>query len=231
VSTPDHEALLDQVDRRLSVVEDQQFTLSSRVARAEATAERAANGLDDLEAMFDDLASGASALQVAGGPIVFNDALLASEGELGDPFSPPPAPARQAAQPAGPAQPAAEPSLAAVYAWVATHVAPMQRKLTTTGEGGGIRWCGRWWLHFDARTRFTALYQQYVALADEDQPGWQSVFLRDHFDPHFSVLTSPYGPFAACNRGHHSDTVDELGQDALAQPASAPAATGSWGTS
>jgi hypothetical protein len=159
--------------------------------------------------MYDELSESAA---VSGGPVVMDGMLFAQGADLdaGPPWSAAPPPAT----PATPAPPQVI-ELATLHAWVSKHVAPMQRKLTTTGEGGGIRWCRRWWQHFDAVTRFEALYLIHGALADEGQPGWQSIFLRDHVDQHLAILTSPFGPFAACHKDHHTDVVDALGQDTL----------------
>jgi Domain of unknown function (DUF4913) len=213
-----------QLDQRLSALEDQQYSLRSKVKRATQTAVRAANGLDDLERMYDELSESTA---VSGGPVVL-DGMLFAQGLDVDPGQSPSA----ATPPPTPAKPAAPPviELTTLHAWVARHIAPMQRKLTTTGEGGGIRWCRRWWAHFDAVTRFEALYLIHGALAEEGQPGWQSVFLRDHVDQHLAILTSPFGPFAACHKDHHSDVVDALGQNKLDTAAPTQRTTNSGGT-
>ena len=101
--------------------------------------------------------------------------------------------------------------------WVDTYIAALVRKTTTTGEGGGIRWCRRWRDHPEAVLRFTALHQAYQQLATEDSGTWLSVYLRDHLDPHLAALTSPYGPFHACTPRKHSTAVEPLGTEQPAQ--------------
>ena len=96
--------------------------------------------------------------------------------------------------------------------WVETHLAPLVRKTTTTGEGGGIRWCRHWSEHGEAVERFRALYLAYQQLSGEGSGTWLSVYLRDHLDPHLATLTSPYGPFHACTPRKHSTAVEPLGQ-------------------
>jgi hypothetical protein len=103
------------------------------------------------------------------------------------------------------------PTLPVLYGWVQDHIAPLVRKTTTTGEGGGVRWCRRWWQHIDAVERFIALYLTWEELSNEDSATWLSVFLRDHLDPHLATLTSPYGPFYLCSPGKHSDNAEPLG--------------------
>lgn len=98
-----------------------------------------------------------------------------------------------------------------LQAWVDAHLAPLVRKTTTTGEGGGIRWCRHWTEHAEAVQRFSALYLAYEQLSKEDSGTWLSVYLRDHLDPHLATLSSPYGPFFACTPRLHSTTADALG--------------------
>ncbi|WP_240437641.1 DUF4913 domain-containing protein [Sciscionella marina] len=100
-----------------------------------------------------------------------------------------------------------------LYAWVGEQIAPLVRKMTTSGEGGGLRWCRTWWCHHDAIERFTALYWAYGDLAESGEPGWLSTYLRDHLDPHLTVLTSPVGPFSGCSPTRHSPVMTPLGQD------------------
>ena len=110
------------------------------------------------------------------------------------------------------------PELAVLHAWVELHIAPLVRPTTTTGEGGGVRWCRQWWEHVDAVSRFQALYLAFDELSQDESATWLSVYLRDHLDPHMATLTSPVGPFYACIPDHHSDTFKKLGQDPLAAP-------------
>lgn len=108
------------------------------------------------------------------------------------------------------------PDVAVLHGWVEDQVALLVRKATTTGEGGGARWCRSWWEHTEAVLRFTALYLVHGELSGSGEPTWLSVYLRDHLDPHLAVLTSPVGPFHACSPRKHSTATDPLGQNDLA---------------
>jgi hypothetical protein len=110
------------------------------------------------------------------------------------------------------------PTLSAVHAFVERHIAPLVRKTTTTGEGGGIRWCRQWWRHIDAVHRFTALLIVWTELSHQDDLTWLSGYYRDHLDPHLATLTSPFGPFHACTPLRHSDVIEPLGHTALTTP-------------
>ena len=65
-----------------------------------------------------------------------------------------------------------------------------------------------------------ALYLAFRELSAEESATWLSVFLRDHLDPHLSVLTSPIGPFNACTPQRHSTGSQELGHAELPQQSS-----------
>jgi hypothetical protein len=97
------------------------------------------------------------------------------------------------------------------------------RKTTTTGEGGGIRWCRSWWHHHDAVERFTALYIVFTELSEQNTLSWLSAYLRDHLDPHLAILTSPVGPFHACTPTKHSDIAAPLGNADLDHRGNGPA--------
>jgi phosphoglycolate phosphatase-like HAD superfamily hydrolase len=99
-----------------------------------------------------------------------------------------------------------------LVAWVEEHLAVLVRKTTTTGEGGGIRWCRQWAEHAEAVDRIRALQMAHRQLSAEQSDMWLSVYLRDHLDPHLATLTSPHGPFHACTPRKHSTIVEALGQ-------------------
>jgi hypothetical protein len=203
---------------RLRAVELDQFFLNEQVRVTAEQAEATGRGLDALDAILTEVSMTtaensdmAAALQQRQAHLDTQPSdtstVLATLGLAG----PVAVPAQDPHQPAD----AAFPHLAEVYAWVSTHVAPLTRKTTTTGEGGGIRWCRQWWEHVDAVERFMALYLAFQELSAEESATWLSVFLRDHLDPHLSVLTSPIGPFNACTPQRHSTASAELGHAEL----------------
>ncbi|ONI88058.1 hypothetical protein ALI22I_20165 [Saccharothrix sp. ALI-22-I] len=156
----------------------------------------------------------------AGGPVAGGVDVLFGGGDLVPLFdggAPPPDGTPTAGATPGP-------DLPVLHAWVETHIAPMVRKTSTSGEGNGIRWCRTWWLHHDAVQRFIALFLSWHELSGEESATWLSVYLRDHLDPHLSTLTSPFGPFYLCSPTRHSDATQPLGQADLSQ-APAPGAT------
>jgi len=229
VTTPELQAL----DTRIRGLELEMFGLVEQVRRAHEAVQRHAHSLDDLEAALIEIsvtaAEQAEAMTAVQQSQAMTAAMTQREQHLPDAQ---PAPTTGAAGTSGtagaagagssgeePAGQVAGPDLATVHAWVEIHIAPLVRKTTTTGEGGGIRWCRNWPAHHDAVERFTALYLAYQQLSAEAAPVWRSVFLRDHLDPHLATLTSPYGPFHACTPRKHSDAVEPLGQlDAAVVP-------------
>ena len=78
-----------------------------------------------------------------------------------------------------------------------------------------VAWCAEWWRHPEAITRLEALWRAFEYLRLDPATGI-SVWLRDHVDPHMSVLLSPDGPFKACRvdddeRGRgHSNSLKPL---------------------
>jgi Domain of unknown function (DUF4913) len=199
---------VDPFERRLSAVEGEQLAFSEQLRRLGDNVDEHGSALDqfyDALHEFADMAGHqahamASALAQREEQLTNENAPMATD-----------APARQPA----PGKVTA-PDLDSLHEWVTSQIAPMVRKTTTTGEGGGIRWCRQWWLHHDAVERFTAIYLAFAQLSQEESPIWFSVFLRDHVDPHLAVLTSPYGPFCACTPHRHSSAIEPLGQAELA---------------
>jgi hypothetical protein len=192
--------VVDQLDRRLAALEAEHFALLDELRRVRETAELGANGLDAIERALSEAAITAAEQ---------DDAMVAAiaqrEAQLSqDEKATAPPPSASGPEP---------PDLAMLHTWVDTHIAIMVRKTTTTGEGGGIRWCRQWWEHPDAVTRFTALYLAFTQLSAEKSPIWLSVYLRDHVDPHLATLTSPYGPFHACTPRKHA--IEALGHAEL----------------
>lgn len=218
--------LIEALLRRVEALEADQFALTEKVRRYSDVAERTANSLDDLEEVLTDLSfatarntdamAAAMTQRQAQLDAESEPELAALTGELvpvtpGRDGTPPPP---EDGQGGG----VNAPDMAVLHAWVETHIAPMTRKTTTTGEGGGIRWCRQWWEHHDAVERFIALFLAFKELsAAAESATWLSVYLRDHLDPHLAVLTSPYGPFYACSPRKHSDAFEPLGHAELAQ--------------
>lgn len=61
-----------------------------------------------------------------------------------------------------------------------------------------VRWCAYWWEHTAAVTRLEYLHEAFEHMCLDDPPS-KSVWLRDHFDKHMSVLTVPTGVFWRCD--------------------------------
>lgn len=236
MTTPDP---LETLQSRVEALESDYFALVEKMRKVSQKAERNAVSLDELEEVLDDVStSSAENAQAMAAALQQRQAQLDND-PLAAPADPAPttpvgvgqlaAPAAAAAPGGGPGPGAAGtgqtefPDMDELRTWVADHIAPMVRKTTTTGEGGGIRWCRRWWEHIDAVERVIALYLAWGELSADDSATWLSVFLRDHLDPHFSVLTSPYGPFYACSPRKHSDASEALGQAELIEEAGPPA--------
>jgi len=223
------------------------FALVEQLRQVGATTERTAGSLDELEDVLTELSlaaaentealqaalatAGVGSAPLAGSAVDIAAAMQMREIHLDTDNSLPvasggPSGPRPGAQPGG--RETAEvplPDLDTLHRWVDTHLAPMVRRTTTTGEGGGVRWCQRWWEHGDVVERFTALFLTHGQLSVSGEPTWLSVYLRDHLDPHLATLTSPYGPFYACSPRKHSAAIEPLGHHALDAYASVPAAT------
>ncbi|MFL6119455.1 DUF4913 domain-containing protein [Actinophytocola sp.] len=204
----------EQLARRIDALQADQFSMAEQVRLAANAANRAVVGLDELEDIVTELdeRSGETAA-------TFTAAMQQRDVALDD-FLPPTA-AAYSATAASPGEADTEegkqerPALDVLYGWVAEHITPLVRRVTATGEGGGVRWCRQWWLHHDAIERFTALYLVFDELSKEDSISWLSAYLRDHLDPHLATLTSPYGPFYACSPQRHTDTANPLGHAVL----------------
>lgn len=207
---------IEALRRRMAALEQEQFALVERLRRLDNATERNADAVDQLEDVLTELAWLDTTRAGLDDARAQRDAQLQTDSPV--PAAPAAAdtPLAPEAAPAPQAQASVEvPELPVLWAWVETHIAPLVRKTTTTGEGGGIRWCRQWWHHTDAVDRFTALYLAWQELSTEDSATWRSVYLRDHLDPHLATLTSPYGPFHACHPRRHSSAIEALGTDPL----------------
>ncbi len=232
--------VVDELQRRIEAVEIELFSLVEQLRQVGATTDRTAGSLDDLEDVLTELSLAAAentealravlatadsgATPAAGLAVDMAAAMHTRQTQLDADNSQPAAPVRPDGAQAETAE-IPRPDLDTLHRWVGTHLAVMVRKTTTTGEGGGVRWCQRWWEHGDAVERFTALFLTHGQLSASGEPTWLSVYLRDHLDPHWTTLTSPYGPFYACSPRKHSAAIEPLGQIALAAHASASATT------
>lgn len=226
MTTPD---VLETLQRRMAALEAEHFSLVQQLRKVADTAERNANSLDDLEDVLTDVSvTAAENSDAMAAAMAQRQAALDSAADTAPvpAASTAPAPAQQqgGGQQGGQGGGVEVPDMDVLHAWVEDYIAPMVRKTTTTGEGGGIRWCRQWWEHIDATERFTALYLAFQELSVDESATWLSVYLRDHLDPHLSTLTSPYGPFYACSPRKHSDAVEALGTErpSTEQPGSTP---------
>jgi hypothetical protein len=98
-----------------------------------------------------------------------------------------------------------------LIAFVSGHLAPMVRRRA----GGGRTWCPQWWRHPEAVERLTALWHAWETSRLDGGPA-MSEWWTHHFDPHYAVLTdAERGPFQACGRDGHTDTLQPLPHDPL----------------
>lgn len=235
--------VVEVLDRRLSALEVEIFILVEKVRQVGNATDRTANTLDEVEGVLAELslaaadhtdaAQGAPADVVPAGLTVDIEAAMQLRQAHLDTDPAPPVPnstdmsGQARGRPTSGGGQTAEvalPDLDTLHAWVDIQVAPRVRKTTTTGEGGGVRWCRQWWHHQEAVERFTALFLTHGQLSASGEPTWLSVYLRDHVDPHLATLTSPYGPFYACSPRKHSSAIEPLGHDLLTENTAAQTA-------
>ncbi|KAA2261521.1 DUF4913 domain-containing protein [Solihabitans fulvus] len=188
---------------RIRRLEVQITGLGVRITQASNRAERVAEGLDDLEGALGQL------------DVAVRELLQSASDTEDDQESQLPTLATSADD----LVPGIDPAWDVLVPWVEAMIASRVRKVSTTGEGGGIRWCSRWFDHPDAVERFWAIYLAWTeaVTAAPKSPTWLSVWLRDHLDPHLAVVTDPAGPFFACTTYQH-DPQPPLGQAAYDQP-------------
>lgn len=112
-----------------------------------------------------------------------------------------------------------EPKYPHVEDWVLGWLAPVIRRRF----GNGQCWCPQWWRHAEVISRLDALWRAWEALRLDPATG-MSVWWRDHFDPHWSVLSDrDRSPMSMCS------PKDGCGGEHQPLPVeSAPA--GTWGT-
>ena len=93
-----------------------------------------------------------------------------------------------------------QPVFASLEEFVADYLLVLYRRAVS---GQARTWCGQWWRHPEAWVRLDALWRSWEYLRLDPATGI-SVWLRDHADPHMSVLLSAEGPFRACKPDEHS---------------------------
>lgn len=132
--------------------------------------------------------------------------LQLQSGTAATPRPPAPAPAGPATT-AGGDEPQAE--VTPAYATLADFVSDylihvVERKLATQANPGALRWCEQWWAHQEAVARLYALWRAWETLRLDPGTG-QSVWWRDHLDPHLAQLTSETGTFHRCAPADNRD--------------------------
>lgn len=152
--------------------------LATNQERTADTANRAVQGLDDLEEQLTVAAQ------------KFSDAAQATPEE-----DPAPAP------PPGP-----EPlDVVVLYAWVGDHISNWAQRKTVGSASDGFHWCPWWLEHPEAITRLWALRRAWLEAVTE--PGAaMTAYFRDCFDPTMNALSSETGPFYGCSVDHHNNS-------------------------
>lgn len=99
---------------------------------------------------------------------------------------------------------AAEPMFVDLDSFNRNYLAPVVERRVTQSSAVGVNWCASWWRHPEAISRLYALWRAWETLRVADPDTGMSIWWRDHFDSHFSVMTGEYGPFSKCSpdRGH-----------------------------
>lgn len=204
--TPEAFAALEE---RLMVLQATVYTMHTWLSRTSHTADQTAAGLDDIEELVREVARGQTTAEptAATTPGPQGETVPSPHASTVQPSTSTSADTETSTKlPEADSSEAPEIDLSDLTRWVHAHLGHIQRKITATGEGTGIRWCAQWWKHPDAVTYLTAIRMAYAALSTSDDHTWLSVYLRDHRDMHLDRLTSPSGPFHACTPHHHVDS-------------------------
>lgn len=100
-----------------------------------------------------------------------------------------------------------EPLYPNVEEWVIGWFAPIIRRRIS----GGNCWCPQWWQHGEVISRLDALWRAWEALRLDPATG-MSVWWRDHFEPHWSLLSDrERSPMSQCTpKSGHSGEHDPL---------------------
>jgi Domain of unknown function (DUF4913) len=78
-----------------------------------------------------------------------------------------------------------------------------ERKLIVRRTGGSLNWCPKWYLHAEAISRLTVLWDEFERARNNQS---MSDWWLHHLDPHLAVLMSKdNGPFMACKPNEHRD--------------------------
>ncbi|GAB21606.1 hypothetical protein GOPIP_010_00730 [Gordonia polyisoprenivorans NBRC 16320 = JCM 10675] len=95
------------------------------------------------------------------------------------------------------------PDLSVLREWVDRNVSQWcERQISLVTGRPGVRWCAQWDQHPEAITRLWVCRAFQLEAVKEGRAA-VSVYLRDHFDHHLSVLTSATGPFRCCTPDKH----------------------------
>lgn len=87
-----------------------------------------------------------------------------------------------------------------VVEFVEDYLQPLYRRRTSA-------WCPEWWKHPEATVRLQALWLSWEQLRTDPALGL-SVWLRDHFDHHMTILVSGDGPLKGCKPSGHKPSGD-----------------------
>ncbi|NKS10223.1 DUF4913 domain-containing protein [Rhodococcus hoagii] len=175
-----------ELAEEIATLRRQVKVLSTNQERIENTADRAVQGLDELE---EQLESTAAAIEAAAQiqPVTAAESQSDGGGESED---------GETAQ--------AEPlDVDVLYDWVVQHISQWaQRKIPTTTGSSGFRWCAEWFEHPEAITRLWTLRLAWLEAVG--QPGsamW--AYLHNCLDPTLNALSSDTGPFHSCSPMKH----------------------------
>lgn len=181
----EHLAALAPLLEQMAGLEQQVRQLRGKVERADATATRTAQGLDEVETALADLAA------TAEGELARRDAAGAA-AETDTTEAP-------ATGPSGP-----EPlNMDTLADWIEQFLGGwFQRKWASPSAENGVRWCGQWFDHPEVISKLWALRLAWVEYSA--QPGSAlAVFYRDFFNPIMRELTDPAGPLGGCTPDRH----------------------------
>jgi len=109
----------------------------------------------------------------------------------------------------------ATPAYADLADWVYLELAQLVERRVRGKEANvldgrtNVRWCASWWRHPEVVSRLTAMWHAWEELRHDSGTG-MSVWWRDHFDPHWAVLTSETGPMSRCTTAECDGPVPAL---------------------
>lgn len=199
----DDDNLVAELAATVEALRRQVSTLSVGLERTKNTADRAVQGLDDLE---DQLSAAADGIEAAAGLRLVGEDSTQDQAD-GDPESSKGAGKSDEETP--------EPlDMDVLYDWVNENISEWAQRKTVTGSGSsGTRWCPEWFEHPEAISRLWALRRSWMEFVV--QPGSaMTVYFRDYFDTTMDRLTGESGPFCVCSLAGHTDSAKFLVQSA-----------------